>query len=145
MANHRILILTLLMIGLASAQVNFSTSWGKRSPSTSTKAAEPPSAPSYRQNFHSKKVEPGTLETLPNNQHLPESFDTVSSTIYDDAEEQRISISLPSPCLSILKSLLLVNQIVEFKNSPLDGRMHRFKIENLFPLPNRTCRLYIRR
>jgi hypothetical protein len=113
MANHRILILTLLMIGLASAQVNFSTSWGKRSPSTSTKAAEPPSAPSYRQNFHSKKVEPGTLESLPNNQHLPESFDTVSSTIYDDAEEQRISISLPSPCLSILKSLLLVNQIVE--------------------------------
>jgi hypothetical protein len=111
MANHRILILTLLMIGLASAQVNFSTSWGKRSPST--KAAEPPSAPSYRQNFHSKKVEPGTLESLPNNQHLPESFDTVSSTIYDDAEEQRISISLPSPCLSILKSLLLVNQIVE--------------------------------
>ena len=115
MESNRILILTLLMIGLASAQVNFSTSWGKRSPATSSQPAAS-SAPSYRQNFHAKK-EPATLvESQTNNQHnnLPESYDSLSSTIYDDAEEQqRISVSLPSPCLSLLKSLMLVNQIVE--------------------------------
>ncbi len=133
-SNHRILILTLLMIGLASAQVNFSTSWGKRSPSTSTKAAEPPSAPSYRQHFHSKK-EPATLESLPsNNQHLSESFDTVSSTIYDDVEDQRISISLPSPCLSLLKSLLLVNQIVEVKYLLEYSKPNQLKSKNSFKI-----------
>ena len=94
----RILILALL-IGLASAQINFSTSWGKRSSAAAVNSL-PASYPALtRQQFHSRK-EP-TLQQQ-QQQILPES----------PAEDRQQPV-LPSQCLSLLKSLLWVNQIVE--------------------------------
>ena len=93
----RILILALL-IGLASAQINFSTSWGKRSSAAAVNSLPSASFPALtRQQFHSRK-EP----TLQQQQILPES----------PAEDRQQPV-LPSQCLSLLKSLLWVNQIVE--------------------------------
>lgn len=117
-ANIRVLIVALLVIGLASAQVNFSTSWGKRSSSLLTAPASSAQG-SYlalRQKFHSKK-ESG-MESLPQHNALPET-DSGASTIYDDTEDQRNIISLPSPCVSLLKVLMLVNQIVEVNSLKL--------------------------
>lgn len=110
-ANVRVLIVMLLVIGLASAQVNFSTSWGKRSPSVLSAAPASSAQGSYlalRQKLHSKK-EPG-MESQHN--VLPDS-DSGAQTVYDEAEDQRTSGLLPSPCLSLLKVLMLVNQIAE--------------------------------
>lgn len=102
----RILILALL-IGLASAQINFSTSWGKRSSPTS---ATGPALPiQYQQQHHSssRKESLGTLQPI-------------LSEYPEMSEDQRATI-LPTPCLSLLKSLLLVNQIVEVSFWPTDG------------------------
>ncbi len=107
----RILVLTLL-ISLASAQINFSTSWGKRSSSAALPSSlgSASSLPSLRQQFHSRK-EP-TLQQ--HQQQLLQQTLPESATLYGDVDqEQTKTVVLPSPCLSLLKSLLLVNQIVE--------------------------------
>ncbi|XP_057378724.1 uncharacterized protein LOC130700760 [Daphnia carinata] len=117
-ANIRVLIVALLVIGLASAQVNFSTSWGKRSPSVLPVPAASSPQGSYlalRQKFHTKK------ESGVESQHnvLPDA-DSGAQTVYDEAEDQRASSLLPSPCLSLLKVLMLVNQIVETELQKLE-------------------------
>lgn len=110
---NRVLILTLL-IGLASAQINFSTSWGKRSSALSSAAG--PSFPSLRQqhNLHSRREASQSSSTQ--QQTLPESLMSGSANVYGgepSADEQPRTVQLPSACLSLLKSLLLVNQITE--------------------------------
>ncbi|KAI9563707.1 putative adipokinetic hormone preprohormone [Daphnia sinensis] len=117
-ANVRVLIVALLVIGLASAQVNFSTSWGKRSSSVLPAVPSSSAQGSYlalRQKFHPKK------ELGADSQHnvLPDS-DSGAQTIYEEAEDQRSSGLLPSPCLSLLKVMVLVNQIVEAELQKLE-------------------------
>lgn len=113
---NRFLIVTLL-IGLVSAQINFSTSWGKRSPS-SVSATDGLSSLPRRHPVDSRTDSTGPLQSSANiqqQQTLPEP--SYRSSVYSSSseidDEQPTVAQLPSPCLSLLKSLLLINKIVE--------------------------------
>lgn len=107
--SYRIMILALL-IGLASAQINFSTSWGKRS-SSAIPVAPGLSLSALRQQLHPRRETIGTSQQQQQLQNIAETY-SGSASPYSDVEDQR-TVPLPSPCLSLLKSLLMVNQIVE--------------------------------
>lgn len=102
---NRFLILTLL-IALASAQINFSTGWGKRSPTSMSAAVGLASLPMR----HHSATAPDSIVPLPSNQQQTDS--SYRNGYTTETEDQRIA-PLPSPCLSLLKSLLLVNKIAE--------------------------------